>query len=158
MNSNHTESRIIEAESRAKKAEIRAIKAEQMLKLMYESKSWRWTAPLRWFSLQIRLLSSHGISHRLAMFIKKVGKFIIKKLYSYIIARPGLRYRCVRVLKKAGLYQKYLNYKYTGLLDSSALYPENKSSVPSELCHLSSYARIVYADLNDAIEQSMERR
>lgn len=158
MNPNHYESRIIDAESRAKNAESRAAEAEQMLKLIYQSHSWRFTAPLRWMTAQVRLARSHGLRSRLVSFIKSIGRFILMKIQSFIIARPGLRYGCVRVLQKTGFYEYYLKYKYTGLIGSSSIYPGQKMAVPMALCHLSQYARLVYTDLKEAIDNSGESR
>lgn len=158
MNSDQYESRIIEAEFRAKNAEIRAAEAEQMLKMIYQSHSWRLTGPLRWITAQVRLFRSHGLLNRLAAFIKSIGRFVFRKIHSFTIKRPGLRNRCVRVLQRTGLYENYLKYRYAGFLGSSAIYPDNKMSVPVAFGYLSPYARLVYTDLKDAVENSRESR
>ena len=48
---------------------------EQQVVDIYNSHSWRITAPLRWIGNQVRLLRMHGIRKRLVAFWKKITLF-----------------------------------------------------------------------------------
>lgn len=81
-------------------AEARQKRIEDLL----NSDSWRITAPLRWMGHQARLLRQHGPVSRLNALAKKIARSIIRRSIAFISTRPTLRYRCVTVARKLGLY------------------------------------------------------
>lgn len=72
----------------------------QQIEALYNSRSWRITAPLRWPVHQLRLLKSHGLKTRLKSFLRK----ILRKINKALLGKPRLRYRLVQCAKAIGLY------------------------------------------------------
>ena len=65
----------------------------QNLGAIFESRSWRITGPLRWVSIQARLIKEHGLSCRLKAFLRKGARGVARRSIDYIRARPDLRVR-----------------------------------------------------------------
>ena len=65
----------------------------QDLRAILESTSWRITRPLRWFSIQARLVREHGLSVRIKAFLQKGVRGAARRSFDYVRARPELRVR-----------------------------------------------------------------
>ncbi len=73
------EERAVQAEERAVQAEERAVQAEaaskdhlMQLHAVYNSRSWRVTAPLRWYNMQVLRLQKEGVKSRLKELVRKI--------------------------------------------------------------------------------------
>jgi hypothetical protein len=85
---------------------------------------------------------------------KKLGKSMAQQVFSYISARPGLRYRCINAASKLGLYEplrlmyrKFRGHRFAG---------HHHSPAAKSLAHMTPRARRIYADLKAAIEKNKE--
>lgn len=63
------------------------------LRAIIESRSWRITRPLRWVSIQVRLIREHGLSERVKAFLRKGARGVARRSVEYVRARPELRVR-----------------------------------------------------------------
>ena len=75
----------------------------QDLRDIYESSSWRITWPLRWFSIQVRLVKEHGLFTRLQAFVRKGVRGVARRSLEYVRARPELRKRLYNLAVSLGL-------------------------------------------------------
>jgi O-antigen chain-terminating methyltransferase len=149
--------RVQQLETRVQEAETKMEEARQTLNIIYSSRSWRMTAPIRWFILKLRLVR-HGGRAGAKAFIKGMGLPLAKQVLSYINNRTGFRRACKIVLKKLGLYQpvQSLYQKYIAW-QSINTHATRKTALPrGPLIHLSPRARMIYADLKAAIEKNRE--
>ena len=71
------EAKAEQAEAKAEQAEARAEQLHTELHFVYTSRSWRITAPLRWFIHQVRLLRQHGLFSRIKALVKKIARSFI---------------------------------------------------------------------------------
>jgi O-antigen chain-terminating methyltransferase len=101
--------RAIQAEVASKQAQERAIQAEviaqaqaNQLSDVYNSTSWRITAPLRWPVLQARLLREHGFKRR----SKDAVKRVLRTLVQFVVARPSVYHFSIKVANKFGVVER----------------------------------------------------
>ncbi|QTP58886.1 methyltransferase domain-containing protein [Billgrantia antri] len=97
----HLENEILKIGVDAEKAR----EAGEELRLIYSSRSWRVTAPLRWVALQLRLLRAKGGNNRIKSLFKKVLIAGLKKIILFINERPLFRSSVLFFTKKLGLEQ-----------------------------------------------------
>jgi O-antigen chain-terminating methyltransferase len=69
---------------------LTAEKAEQALVAIYNSKSWKITAPLRWLTHQISLAKEHGILTRVKALVKKLIKPFVVLLIKFLRLYPRI--------------------------------------------------------------------
>ncbi len=81
-----------------------AQQAHNNLNAVYHSNSWRFTAPMRWMGLQLRLLRQHGLKSRIKAFVKKCFIPIIRNCISFIDNRPVFRRYCLQIVNRLGIY------------------------------------------------------
>lgn len=98
-----------QAEAIAQKAQSASEQHLTQLRNVYASRSWRFTAPLRWVFGQIRQLHREGLIVRLKVAIKKA----LRKINHELHRRPAFRSRMVLLSKQIGVYYflKQLNAK-----------------------------------------------
>lgn len=131
---------------------------QEQINALYNSRSWRITAPLRWPVNQIHLLMQHGLRKRFKAFIKK----ILRKINRTLLARPKLRYRLIRLSKTIGLYntlKKIQNKLREGPQTQSVMCTRvqvlcNEEARELNLQQLSPRAREIYRELKQAIERN----
>lgn len=143
-----------QAEAQAQQAEAKAEQLHTELHSVYTSRSWRITAPLRWFIHRVRLLRQHGLFSRIKAVIKKIVRPFIRRGIAFVDSHPGLRLRLVMLIKRLGLYGVlrfiYLRFS-SSYLPKSPLSTQISDAGPSNLQGLTPHARRIYADLKDAI-------
>ena len=163
-----------QAESRAQQAEQLQANYERRLKDLFNSRSWRITAPLRWGSNQVRLLRAHGFKARGKVFIKK----LLKKSISVINMTPWVRTRAIALARRLGIEQRLRRIYYGGDADvvaaqvvstPSSIVDSGASVIASRVVStsgslvdstdtLTPHARKIYYDLVFAIEQNRQKR
>jgi len=168
----------IAAETRAQEAEAHANKSQtdldvvqaanhrhwqladaraQQIQAIYQSHSWRITAPVRWCGHQVRLVRQHALALRLKALLKKIVRFLIKCVIAFLGTHPGLRHRCVAIAQRFGIYN-YLRSFYFRCYGQQD--PMNSSRVLGRSAdfnltvdQLTPRARQIYVDLKAAIER-----
>jgi len=152
-----SEARAQGLEVRAQESEARAQGLEVRVQALLSSTSWRITSPLRWFGTQVRLLRQHGFRSRSMALAKKLSKPLIRRVFFYISTKPSLRFKCVNVAEKFGLYRplRTIYHRYAERHHSHIVKPTiSESAYGESLAHLAPRARRIYADLKAAIEKS----
>ena len=144
--------RATQAEAKAEQAEAASNQHLMQLHAVYNSTSWRITAPLRWPMHQLRLLRQYGLKARFKALVKKIAR----KAIQFASSRPWLKRWGITLAHKLGLYsrlqQLHWSTNHNAVNASSAL----SSNVPSELSQLTPRARQIHADLKAAIAQRRE--
>ena len=158
------EAKAQQAQEQATRAEIKAQKAESIgqhyiptLNAVYASKSWRWTAPLRWVFGQARRVKNEGLKSRIKAFIKKATR----KINHELLLRPSLRQKLIGVSRRLGIHAslKTLLRKAQGHPASSTYLSFVKDGGLNQpnLENLSPRARQIYADLKKAVEEKNQQ-
>lgn len=105
---------------------------------VYKSNSWKITAPLRWISLQIKLIREEGVKLRFKKFIKK----IIRKLHGLLREKPYVKEKIKKIIAFFGLIgfsKKLLN---KSMIHHEIDYDEFNEN------DMSLVARYIYTELN----------
>jgi SAM-dependent methyltransferase len=146
-----------QAEDKAQQAEVASHHYATQLRAVYDSTSWRITAPLRWPVLQWRLLRQYGVKTR----AKALARRVLRKLALFLMVRPNLKDRAKRVVYRLGLAKRL-----EPLLRSVVLSQPISSSSPSldaastsqvlTLTDLSPRSRQIYAELKAAIAEQQK--
>ena len=76
---------------------------KQNLDVIFESTSWRITRPLRWLSIQVRLVKEYGLFTRLQAFVRKGVRGVARRILEYVRERPELRVRLRGWVLRLGL-------------------------------------------------------
>jgi hypothetical protein len=149
------EAKAQQAEAKAQQAEIIASQHLALIRSLQTSRSWRFTAPLRWFSIQARLVRTAGIKSR----IKALAKKVLRKISHYLLFRPSLRGIIVRGSERLGLYQtlKLLQEKVSHKNTSTYTLTRESMSPPKDLQGLSLQARKIYNDLKQAVADQQKK-
>jgi O-antigen chain-terminating methyltransferase len=143
-------------------AQAQAQQFHQTLHDVFNSRSWRITAPLRWWGLQVRRLREQGFRARTKVLIKKIAQSFFRQCFAFIAANPVLRNRAVVLAQRTGVYQSFRSV-YRGLLDhghpmrTSAGHPLMPNH-PTELSQLTPRAQEIYAELKSAIKNKQDSR
>ena len=93
-------------EEQKKEFDYKVQQLNEQLALVFNSRNWKFGAPLRWADLQISLIRQMGLMTRLRMLRNKIAKAILRKAAGMIDRRPGIRKSFVHVIKVTGLYGK----------------------------------------------------
>jgi FkbM family methyltransferase len=152
------EAKAQQAEAKAQQAEIKAQLAEsstqqhlRQLHRIYASRSWRFTAPLRWGLFQATRLYKEGGIARTKAFVKK----ILRKIDRHLLLRPRLRKSIIVFVKKFH-FDKFLKNFYTEFNDSKLLSDNSdldKSNVKLIFEELSPRSQQIFNDLKRSIDQ-----
>jgi FkbM family methyltransferase len=81
------ESKAQQAESKAQQAESKAQEIEIKIINIYNSRSWKFTSPFRYFNHQRQLLRTQGFKFRLKALVKK----ILKKIITFLNSKPKVK-------------------------------------------------------------------
>jgi SAM-dependent methyltransferase len=138
-----------QAEVKAQEAETHALQAENALSVIYSSHSWRITAPLRWFGVQLRHMRHPVRPLRTAC--KAQGFRLQLRLITFFNRRPTLRRRVARIARKLGIYNKMRNYYFRAQIRQSRQ-PQVFDYSANDAEGLTPRARKIYNDLLTAIE------
>jgi len=115
------------------------------------------TAHVRWFGTQVRLLRQYGFRSRSKALAKKLSKPLVRRVLFYISTKPSLRFKCVIVAEKFGLYRplRTIYHRYVERHHAHIVEPTiSESAYGESLAHLTPRAREIYADLKAAIEKN----
>lgn len=112
----------------------------QQIQAIYQSYSWRITAPLRWTASAL-----HGLSPGA---MKAHATTLLRHAARYVIARSRLRNAALALLDRLPSVKSRLSRIPIG----DALPQVAAAHVPIDLAHLTPHARRIYADLKAAIE------
>lgn len=96
-------------ESRTDQVEMRAAAAEEALHLVYNSRSWKITAPLRWVTFQMGLLREHGLEARLISLTGKTVGPLARATLKFVRSHPELEqilYSSATRLGLVGLFRQ----------------------------------------------------
>jgi FkbM family methyltransferase len=104
------EAKAQQAEAKAQQAEAKAQQAEAVLDVVYNSHSWRITAPLCWCGHQARLVRQHGLALRFKALVKKIVRPSVRCGAAFLSARPRLRLRCVALIRRFGMYDSLRSF------------------------------------------------
>jgi len=146
-----------QAEDKAQQAEVASHQYATQLRTVYNSTSWRITAPLRWPVLQWRLLRQYGVKSR----VKALCSRVLRKLMPLVMARPTLRAWATRLAYRLGVAER-LKFLVRSVVQSQPSTPARTSvscsqePQPLEMAHLSPRARRIYADLKTAIAKQQK--
>jgi SAM-dependent methyltransferase len=143
------ETHALQAEVKAQEAETHALQAENALSVIYSSHSWRITAPLRWFGVQLRHMRHPVRPLRTAC--KAQGFRLQLRLITFFNRRPTLRRRVARIARKLGIYNKMRNYYFRAQIRQSRQ-PQVFDYSANDAEGLTPRARKIYNDLLTAIE------
>ena len=151
-----------QAETKAQQAETRAIQLQtelnaahaanhhhwqlaearaQQIEAIYQSRSWRITAPLRQVSLVVCRLTPNAFKPQI--------KVLLQHAALYLRRRPWLKNSALRVLYRFPRLKSRLFRVVAGINTP----PVPRESVPTDIAHLSPRARQIHADLKAAIER-----
>jgi hypothetical protein len=152
------EAKAQQAEAKAQQAEAKAQQAEAVahnslaaLDTVHTSKSWRFTAPLRWFFGQAKRLKQEGFQSRVKAFVKKA----LRKINHELLLRPTLRKKLIGASRRLGIHAalKSLLRKAQGYSVSPINPPHlSREFDGTNFVRLSPRARQIYTDLKKAIE------
>jgi len=148
-----------EAEAKAREAEAQVQQTTSMLQMVYNSRSWSITLPLRWVVHQARLLKQHGFFARIKSLVKKITRPFVRRGITFVNSRPGLRQRCLTLARRLGLYESlrdiYLRFSgRTHQMPSAPTQPH--TAKPKSPEDMTPNARRIYADLKASIAKRKE--
>jgi O-antigen chain-terminating methyltransferase len=123
----------------SEKAMVLAAETLTSLNAIYASKSWKITAPLRWISLQYRLLFEYGPKARATSFAKKCFYYLIREL----IKRKKIKEIGIKMLKKTKLRKRVENF-YFGRKINKSFEKSNNSSKNQNILNLNEDAQEIY--------------
>ena len=153
------EAKAREAEAKAGEAEAQVQQTTSMLQMVYNSRSWSITLPLRWVVHQARLLKQHGFFARIKSLVKKITRPFVRRGITFVNSRPGLRQRCLTLARRLGLYESlrdiYLRFSgRTHQMPSAPTQPH--TAKPKSPEDMTPNARRIYADLKASIAKRKE--
>ena len=128
----------------SEKAMVLAAETLTSLNAIYASKSWKITAPLRWISLQYRLLFEYGPKARATSFAKKCFYYLIREL----IKRKKIKEIGIKMLKKTKLRKRVENF-YFGRKINKSFEKSNNSSKNQNILNLNEDAQEIYLDIKN---------
>jgi O-antigen chain-terminating methyltransferase len=135
----------------SEKAMVLATETLKSLNAIYASKSWKITAPLRWISLQYRLLFEQGPKARAKNFVKKCFHYLIRVL----IKRRKIKEIGIKLLKKTKLGRRVENF-YFGRKNNNSLEELNNSPLNQNILNLNEDAQKVYLDMKNFLNTKGE--
>jgi O-antigen chain-terminating methyltransferase len=156
----HAQAQAQQAGVKAEHAQAQAQQLRQELYNVFNSRSWRITAPLRWCGLQARSFREQGLLARIKVLIKKIAWSFVHRGLTFFNAHPDLKDQAVVLAQRLGVYQS-LRSVYCRLSGHAHLIRDSaghadRPNLPNELSQLTPRAREVYAELTAAIENKKD--
>jgi hypothetical protein len=99
-------SKALQAEAKAQVAEAKAQETVSVLTEVLQSRSWRFTAPMRWLGVQVRRLRDQGLKARLGALVKKTGRPLARRAIKFVDTRPKLRLSVIQLARKLGAFDR----------------------------------------------------
>jgi O-antigen chain-terminating methyltransferase len=90
------------------------------LKLIYGSRSWRLTRPLRWVSGQVRALRTQGLKPRIKSVLAVPGLWLAVRIDRYTRHNRAFRLPMVKLIQKLGLYNRLFQFYHTARMRRAA--------------------------------------
>jgi SAM-dependent methyltransferase len=137
------------AEAKAERAEAASKEQLTQLGAVYNSRSWRITAPLRWLVRQLSLLRQHGAKARL----NALGKKILRRFVPVIATRPKLRRLATVLTEWIGISERLKPFVRSVFVSAEAGPHGSTRDNPVDRIRLSPRAVQIYEDLKKATEQ-----
>ncbi len=149
-----------QAHNAALQAETQAQQARQQLQDVFNSRSWRVTAPLRWSVVQLRKVNAGVLWPGTKVVIKKAVRPFLLRCVVFIGARPALKSRVSILAKQLGFDEllRSIQRRLVGRQNMVTAAPEfaqflNKSS---KLSQLTPRQVAVFSDVKAAIKKNKE--
>ncbi len=102
-------------ETKIQEAAASAARAEAALAAIHRSFMWRVTRPIRWSEQQVEQLKEEGVGTRLAAFVEKMHRLLVRQILARISGRRGLS-RVQNYLEKVSHRQALIVAKRHALL------------------------------------------
>jgi lipopolysaccharide biosynthesis glycosyltransferase len=143
----------VEAKAKAEQAQATLDLHVAQLQAVYNSSSWRITAPLRWPVHQLNLLRTYGFKQRAKAAVKKV----LRKVVHWLISRPKLKSLAKQVVNKFFMSER-LKLFVRSLLNTpqQTSHQDSSQQISEDSTVLTPRARQIYQDLKQAM-QSREK-
>jgi O-antigen chain-terminating methyltransferase len=145
-----------QAEEEARQAEKEARKATIKMQDLYNSRSWRITAPLRWIVFQAKLLKQHGFPARIKALAKKIVRPVVQYWPFSVASNFGLRRCSVIITKRLGIYT-VLHRIYVHFFKQKKIKLICDKNVSQKLSHLTPNARHIYYQLKTAVAEYQKK-
>ncbi len=139
---------LIQMQNDFRRLEINSI---QKLNNIYQSKSWKLTAPLRWLQLQHARLNEHGIKSRLKSFVKKIIKLMMSHVLNFSPKNSKWRKFFIKCAKSLGQYDRLVKWNYEDFKSDSPKHIPATEIEPTQV-DMTKEARVMFARLKKAIE------
>jgi O-antigen chain-terminating methyltransferase len=120
------------------------------LVLVYASRSWAITRPLRWLSLQRRRLSEQGFVLRFKAVLKKIARPIWAHLQSFLNLHPRCKLFVIRCSQRLGLYERIHRWHYRQPAQSVLAHPVSAIKIEQ----LTPHAR----QLHDVLQKHLSQK
>jgi SAM-dependent methyltransferase len=142
------ENKATQALAAAEKAMVLATENLAGINAIYASKSWKITKPLRWITMQYRLLFEYGLIARATSLMKRCIRLILKEL----IKRPKVKQTAIRLLKRSNLRKKLENFYFEKTINKPILESRNP-----DILQLNEDAQEIYIEIRDSLNKKGSR-
>jgi FkbM family methyltransferase len=148
------ETKAQQAETKAQQAETKAQQSFAQTQALLSSTSWRITAPLRAASYAGQRLVLAFREHRLLSGLKRRVRAAINCAGRWVLHRPLLKKLALSILDRLpGLRMRLRRIVMESSVTSSTIMRNSVYSASKSVLRLSPRAKLIYADLKDAIER-----
>ena len=126
------------------------------LQAIYNSHSWRITAPAREIIGKLKQFK-YVVGIKIDRTLKnKIGPIAIGKISIFVDSNPNFRKACITLIKKLGLYSSIKSLYYN--IYTKTYYLNSGKNASSSDTTLSPHAQRIYKELNDAIAKHQKEK
>jgi len=126
------------------------------LQAIYNSRSWRITAPIRKTAGKLRQFKNVIEINKNRAPKNTISRIVIGKTITFIDSNPNFRKSCITLIKKLGLYNAVKDVYYN-IYTKTFYLNSGKNTSPSDTT-LSPHAQRIYDQLNDAIAKHQKEK